>query len=224
MRWPDHQAVPIKKVAAAEFPVAGDRRCVSATGFGIGGSVCVRIFSFLQAVCRAGVWRPCFQSGHCDYGCRIPYILSLYLMENSMKNFRLGRVVVVVCALAGIASFGAIAEAQKTKGKTRAALTKQLMKGIVGANCGELKKALDADLPNWEDISLRAALLNEAGHFLMDDGRCPDGDWANAAKALQADSAAVLAAAEKMDAAAAKAAFGKLTAEACAVCHKAHKK
>ena len=58
----------------------------------------------------------------------------------------------------------------------------------------------------------------------MDDGRCPDGDWANAAKALQAQSAGVLAAAEKMDAAAAKAAFGKLTTEGCGACHKAHKK
>lgn len=141
-----------------------------------------------------------------------------------MKNGRLASVVVVVCTLAGMALWSADVQAQKTKGKTRAALTKQLMKGIVAANCGELKKALDAEAPNWEDISLRAAVLNEAGHFLMDDGRCPDGDWANAAKALQANSAGVLAAAEKMDAAAAKAAFGKLTAEACGACHKAHKK
>jgi hypothetical protein len=126
--------------------------------------------------------------------------------------------------LAGIALLGTEAQAQKTKGKTRAALTKQLMKGIVGANCGDLKKALDAEVPNWEDISLKAALLNEAGHFLMDDGRCPDGEWANAAKALQTQSAAVLAAAEKMDAKAARESFGKLTSEACAVCHKAHKK
>ncbi len=35
-------------------------------------------------------------------------------------------------------------EAQKVKGKTRAALTKHLMKGLVGANCGALKKDLDA--------------------------------------------------------------------------------
>ncbi len=141
-----------------------------------------------------------------------------------MKNGRLAGIVVVVCAAAGIALWSADAQAQKTKGKTRAAMTKQLMKGIVAANCGELKKALDAEKPNFEDISLRAAVLNEAGYFLMDDGRCPDGDWAGAAKALQTQSAAVLAAAEKMDAVAAKDAFGKLTAEACGACHKAHKK
>lgn len=141
-----------------------------------------------------------------------------------MKNVRWGGLLAMVCCLAGMALFSTSAHAQKTKGKTRAALTKHLMKGIVAANCGELKKSLDADVPNWEDISLRASVLNEAGHFLMDDGRCPDGEWAKAAKALQEQSSAVLAAAEKMDAKAAKDAFGKLTGESCAVCHKAHKK
>lgn len=98
------------------------------------------------------------------------------------------------------------------------------MRRIVGANCAQLKKAVDTELPNWEDISLRAAVINEAGHFLMDDGRCPDDKWANAARALQTDRAAVLAAAEKMDSAAAKAAFGRLTLEGCGACHKAHRK
>jgi predicted Zn-dependent peptidase len=114
-------------------------------------------------------------------------------------------------------------EAQKTKGKTRAALTKHLMKGLVAANCGALKKDLDAEKLDWNEITLHAALLNEAGHLLMDDGRCPDGEWAKAAKALQAQSAAVLAAAEKEDAATAKAAFKDLTAQSCAICHAAHK-
>ena len=114
-------------------------------------------------------------------------------------------------------------EAQKTKGKTRAALTKHLMKGMVATNCGALKKDLDATDLNWNDITLHAAMLNEAGHLLMDDGRCPDGEWAKASKALQAQSAAVLAAAEKDDAATAKAAFKELTAQSCAICHAAHK-
>ena len=72
-------------------------------------------------------------------------------------------------------------EAQKTKGKTRVALTKQLMKGLVAANCGALKKDLDAAETNWADVTLHAALLNESGYLLMDDGRCPDGTWAKAA-------------------------------------------
>ncbi len=114
-------------------------------------------------------------------------------------------------------------EAQKTKGKTRAALTKQLMKGYVSANCGALKKDLDASDVSWDDVALHAALLNEAGHLLMDDGRCPDGTWAKAAKALQATSAVVLDKAEKKDLDGAKAAFKELTAQSCAVCHEAHK-
>ncbi len=141
-----------------------------------------------------------------------------------MKNRRLAGMVVATCAVAGIALWSADVQAQKTKGKTRAAQTKQLMKGIVVVNCGDLKKALDAESPNWDDVALKAAVLNEAGYFLMDDGRCPDGDWAGAAKAVQNHSAAVLMAAEKTDAAAAKEAFGKLTAEGCGACHKAHKK
>lgn len=115
------------------------------------------------------------------------------------------------------------AEAQKTKGKTRAASTKLLMKGLVAANCGAVKKDLDAAEINWDDVTLHAALLNESGYILMDDGRCPDGEWAKSAKALQATSAALLAAAEKKDAAGAKAAFGDLTAQSCKVCHAAHK-
>ena len=114
-------------------------------------------------------------------------------------------------------------EAQKTKGKIRAASTKHLMQGFVGTNCGALKKALDGTEFNWNEITMRAALLNEAGYLLMDDGRCPDSEWAKAAKALQAQSAAVLIAATKDDAATAKTAFQELTAQSCAICHAAHK-
>lgn len=131
--------------------------------------------------------------------------------------------IAAACVLITFSLMGGNAEAQKTKGKTRAALTKQLMKGLVAPNCGDLKKALDAETSNWDEIALRAALLNEAGHLLMDDGRCPDGEWANSTKAIRDSSAAILAAAEKKDAAAAKEAFGKLTGEGCAVCHKAHR-
>ena len=117
------------------------------------------------------------------------------------------------------------AEAQK-KGKTRAATTKQLMKGICGANCGALGKGLKAGPKTdkeWEAIELHAALLNELSYTLMADGRCPSGDWAKACKTLGAQSAAVLAAADKHDAEAASAAFKKLTSGSCTVCHKAHK-
>lgn len=141
-----------------------------------------------------------------------------------MKNVRLASWGVVGCAAVALAFLAGDAEAQKTKGKTRAALTKQLMKGFVAANCGDLGKALKAEPTNWDDVTLKAALLNEAGYILMDDGRCPDGDWANASKAIQGASAEILAAAEKKDLEATNAAFKKLTTEGCAGCHKAHKK
>lgn len=56
----------------------------------------------------------------------------------------------------------------------------------------------------------------------MDDGRCPDGEWARSSKALQATSAAHLAAAQKKDSDAAKTAFADLTRQSCKVCHAAH--
>ncbi|MBI3465429.1 MAG: hypothetical protein HY000_20595 [Planctomycetes bacterium] len=113
--------------------------------------------------------------------------------------------------------------AQKAKGKTRPAMTKQLMKGIVNVNCGDLKKALEAEQADWDAITLKAALLNEAGYLLMEDGRCPDAEWAKAAKALQQHSAAVLVKAEAKDLPGAQAAFKELTGGSCAVCHKAHR-
>ena len=113
--------------------------------------------------------------------------------------------------------------AQKVKGKTRAALTKQLMKGLVQPNCAAVGNALKAESPDWDAIVLHSALLNEAGYLLMDDGRCPDGEWAKAAKRIQSASEELLAKAEAKDRAGAEAAFKALTSEGCAVCHKAHK-
>lgn len=114
-------------------------------------------------------------------------------------------------------------EAQKIKGKTRAASTKHLMVGLVASNCGHLKKDLEASDIDWEHITMHASLLNEAGYLLMDDGRCPDSEWAKAAKALQTHSAAIVAASTKDDVAGAKAAFAELTAQSCAICHAAHR-
>lgn len=132
----------------------------------------------------------------------------------------------VLTLTVGMLALGAYqtAEAQK-KGKERLALTKQLMKGINGPNCGGLKKTLDAgpsDDEAWATAALQAALLNEMGHLLMADDRCPDGEWAGACKILRDSSADVLAAVDKKDLDGAKAAFGNLT-KACGKCHKAHK-
>ena len=65
--------------------------------------------------------------------------------ENLMKNVRWTTLVVALGLVAGIALLAGDVLAQKTKGKTRPALTKQLMKGLVFPNCGDLKKLLDAE-------------------------------------------------------------------------------
>lgn len=136
------------------------------------------------------------------------------------------RMLLVGMVLTTVAALSVTAMAQVKKGKTRSALTKQLMGGLVQPNCAAIGKgtqAAPADDKAWEALATNAALLNEASYLLMDDGRCPDGDWANAAKALRTSSEAVLAKIEAKDTAGAAAEFKKLT-ESCAACHKVHKK
>lgn len=129
-------------------------------------------------------------------------------------------------ALAVLAMFSVASVAQVKQGKTRPLQTKQLMSGLVKPNCagiGEGLKETPADDNGWKELATKAALLNEASFILMDDGRCPDGDWANAAKTLREGSASLLAKVEAKDAPGAVEAL-KATTQACAACHKAHKK
>lgn len=123
-------------------------------------------------------------------------------------------------AWAGAASF------QKTKGKSRAAATKYLMRGIQQTHCkglGDLlKDAGPADDKAWDTAACHASCLNEMSYLLMDDGRCPDGVWAGATKDLREGSASVLAAVEKKDLEGTRTAFKTVTAS-CGACHKAHK-
>ncbi len=134
----------------------------------------------------------------------------------------LGVAVVVALSLGA----GAL-QAQVKQGKTRPAKTGQLMKGIVKPNCGDAKKLSDAgptSAEEWADLGVKAALLNEVSYSLMEDGRCPDGAWAEAAgKLLRDGSAGLLKAVEAKDAAAAKAAMGSVL-KSCKTCHEAHKK
>ncbi|MEW5976211.1 MAG: hypothetical protein AB1898_10450 [Acidobacteriota bacterium] len=112
------------------------------------------------------------------------------------------------------------------KGKTRLAKTKYLMRGINQPACAglgaSLKDSGPADDKAWDVAVGQAALLNEAGYLLMDDGRCPDQIWAGAAKDLREGSSSALAALEKKDLEGARTAFKTITAS-CATCHKAHK-
>lgn len=119
-----------------------------------------------------------------------------------------------------------VGQAQVKKGKSRPLRTGQLMKGVMKPNCDGLKKGLEAAPANdeaWESLGLNAALINEASFVLMDDGRCPDGVWADAAtKTLRQGSADLLKAVEMKDYAAAKSSFGNMT-KACSACHEKHK-
>ena len=143
-----------------------------------------------------------------------------------MKNARIVAFSIVAVLGCLIAVQFQTASAQKTKGKTRLAETKYLMRGIVRPNCAALGKLLK-DGPKtdkeWDTAACHASCLNEACHLLMADGRCPDGVWATAAKKnLGAGSEEVLAAVKSKDGEAAQAAFKTVT-QACASCHKAHK-
>jgi cytochrome c556 len=143
------------------------------------------------------------------------------------KNRRpiLGALALFAALGVGLLLTGEQASAQKTKGKSRPAETKYLMRGIVFPNCstlGKLLKEAPADAKGWEKVAQHAVLLNEMSYVLMDDGRCPDKTWAGATKTLRECSTKVLDAARAEDAAAAQTAFKALTG-ACATCHKAHK-
>ncbi|MBI1312640.1 hypothetical protein GC176_15210 [bacterium] len=142
-----------------------------------------------------------------------------------MRKARLTAVCLLALAF-GAASLLTSVDAKITKGNTRAAQTKYLMRGIVKPNCGGLGGLLKAGPKTdeeWDTAACNASCLSEMGHVLMADGRCPDKAWADAAKALREGSDAVLAAIEAKDADAANAAFTTATGS-CAACHKAHKK
>jgi cytochrome c556 len=130
-------------------------------------------------------------------------------------------------ALAGLfVAVAGSATAQVKKGKTRPASTSALMKGLVKPHCDAVKKGVDAAAisdEGWQTLAVDAALLSEASYVLMDDGRCPDKVWADAAsKTLREGTAALLKAIDAKDQPAAKKAFGDLT-KSCKGCHETHK-
>lgn len=128
-------------------------------------------------------------------------------------------------ALIFLLAAGAVT-AQVKKGKTRPMKTAQWMKGVMKPHCTALKNGLDAAPSKdeaWAELAVHAALINEASYLLMEDGRCPDGVWAEAAsKTLREGSADVLKAVEAKDSVAAKTAFDKMT-KACSACHDKHR-
>ena len=132
----------------------------------------------------------------------------------------------LVLVLGLLAAVSVEATGQIKKGKTRPLTTKQLMSGLVKPQCTELGEGLKSaptDDKGWEALKTKGALLNEVSYLLMDDDRCPDATWANAAKALREGTTAVLSKLEAKDGAGAAEAF-KAVSASCGDCHKAHKK
>jgi hypothetical protein len=100
------------------------------------------------------------------------------------RNISMKVVVVVALAIAVAMTASSLVQAQVKKGKVRPMKTAQWMKGVMKPQCDALKKGLDAGPATdeaWEALAANAGLLNEASFLLMDDGRCPDGVWAEAA-------------------------------------------
>ncbi|MBM3840435.1 MAG: cytochrome c [Verrucomicrobia bacterium] len=142
---------------------------------------------------------------------------------NTLHSFhrkgRLYATLTILLAVGGVT-------AQVKVGKTRPMKTAQWMKGVMKPHCTALKDGLNAGPSKdetWAELAVHAVLINEASYLLMEDGRCPDGVWANAAgKTLREGSAEVLKAIEAKDVAAAKTAFDQMT-KACAACHDKHR-
>ncbi len=130
----------------------------------------------------------------------------------------------IVCAAMAAVLTAGVLNAQSAK-DARVATVHDIMNGIHKVHCTALKKALDAgpsDDEAWEKVAIHAAMMNESGHVLMQNKRCPDGVWAGACGTLREGSANVSAAAKKKDLDGAKAAFKAMTG-ACSACHKKHK-
>lgn len=135
--------------------------------------------------------------------------------------------VIAAAAVTAVLVIAGQGEAQIKKGKTRPLQTKHLMSRSIGPNCSALGKVVNGTAPaddkGWDDAVALASLLNEGGHSLMADGRCPDATWAGAAKTLQDCSSVVVQKLEAKDLSGAKEAFTAMVGS-CKSCHTAHKK
>jgi len=114
--------------------------------------------------------------------------------------------------------------AQK-KGKSRPLTTSQLMAGLVKPQLVVLQDGLKTapkDAAAWKKLATAAALLNESGHIMMADDRCPDETWEEACRVMDEASKTTLNLIGKQDAAGALKSIGGITAS-CKHCHTAFK-
>jgi hypothetical protein len=112
-------------------------------------------------------------------------------------------------------------------GGPRVAQVKHLMAGINGPVTASLGGQLKGEGPkadkDWTDVVKNASLLNEVGFLLMENGRCPDQVWKDAAAALRENSGRVAIAGGSKNLEEARVGFKAVTA-ACGACHAVHKK
>ena len=138
-----------------------------------------------------------------------------------MKRFA---IILAAVALIACTIMQPAAKAQK-KGKSRPMTTSQLMAGLVKPQLVALKEGLAKEEKtddDWKAIGTAAALLNESGYLMLDDGRSPDKIWTDGSEILkQAGADALKAVAAKDTEAGNKAVEGVL--KSCKVCHTEHK-
>lgn len=134
--------------------------------------------------------------------------------------------VAAVCAVALVMTFAAQKATSQKAEDERAAEVKHLMKAISESNMKRLVGAVKGEEPDsdekWERIEASAAILNELGHLLMQNGRCPDATWAEATVKLRAGSAAAVKAAKAKDFAALRLTIPAIGG-GCKQCHDAHR-
>lgn len=131
-----------------------------------------------------------------------------------------------LATLTAVVGIATQSSAQVKKGKTRPASTKALMNAWIGPVRSQLDAELKtepADDKAWASIAAKAEVLNESGHSLMEDGRCPDAVWAAACKTMQTSTTTLVEKANAKDLAGARAAFADFMTS-CKSCHTAHKK
>ncbi len=93
---------------------------------------------------------------------------------------------IVAMALAVTAYLGVPSSAQVKKGKELVLQTKNWTAGVNLPHCsalGEILKAGISEDKAWSEAVQHAEVLNESGHVLMADSRCPDKVWADAGDA-----------------------------------------
>ncbi len=129
-------------------------------------------------------------------------------------------------ALALLVTATTVAVSGQTQKRTgRLATIENLMVGMVEPSflaIDDAAKNEKVDLQTWKILATKAAMLNEAGHLLVDDERSQGKDWDNAAEELRRTTAAMLVQIEAHDIDGV-ATGPQAVAKACVRCHAANR-